>query len=180
MTNIVFDLNQPTPDRDTTFEFGPLQTLWLRHLRSPALKQDTDGAMMRYRDGNYYFCCMGVAAHFVLDLPMTERHPEVPFAQAHMVSFFDPDSDTQVSDDTMLPGRTNERLGMHSRYGDILDAEGNKIYVEVIKEDVEADQEPIRMDVGALWELNDDCGLTFAQIADFIEAYPRTVFAYPA
>jgi hypothetical protein len=133
---------------------GPLQKEWVRCLRSKAFKQ-TRGCLFRL-DGvakgeTIPNCCLGVACL-------------VAEANGVTLQFVDVRSQLIVNGKgSVLPEPVVEKMRFHNHWG--------FLHSPIVTDDNQTCVE--------LTEANDN-GVTFKEIADFVEANPEAVFAGPA
>jgi len=142
---------------------GPLQRDWIAKLRSGDYAQ-TQGFL---HDESGY-CCLGVALEHVIGV-----QPEAQ-SEGHWIYSLQASDGRNVAMSDTLSDSCAATLGLRS--GDAI------IEKEMIPVD-EASNLWIRMSLGdcqtvSLAEMN-DYGLTFQEIADFIEANPEAVFKEP-
>lgn len=132
--------------------FTPQQKQWLADLRSGEFVQGDRKLTLVDGVGRREHCCLGVAAHRAAEDPACPITAVVELAG--VVAYRHSGHPACPGDSSMLTGPARDYIGLSSQDGRLT----------------------IEDDETSLIELNDDAGLTFAQIADVIEYFAADLF----
>lgn len=138
-------------------ELGPIQKAWIKSLREHPERQMQEQLGKRTPDGGYAACCLGEG---LLTLHAYESE--------YLDHLFNTERNDYLCDGDAMASlkESYEKLGL--RDGDGL-FDGEEL------DNIESSDQMLG-DASCLAEANDD-GYTWPQIADFMEANPKVVFA---
>jgi hypothetical protein len=146
---IIFNVADPIVIKD--FKYTPEQLLVLKDLETTKTKQIAGHLHIK----NKGFCCLG---RFCLKCKAKKTSNNID----EIISYED--------DSTHLPHRIAKLLRVNSTGGEFINSKGNRKYIIVINKKGE------HFEAYSLADLNDECDLSFKEIARFIRQYPNYVF----
>ena len=139
-------------------ELGPIQKQWIADLRANPEKQ-ASGCLGEMQGGVWRYCCLGQGLITICNIEGMK--PSI-LNMAYKVRLIDSELSQDECGDQGVLSKSFEKLGLRDSVG------GFRYNERVFFPETGATY-------GALTEMNDN-GMTWLQIADFIEANPTTVF----
>lgn len=133
------------------YKFSKFQRAWLTALRSGKFRQ-TERSLGRRQHKHVNYCCLGVACAIA---NRVDSSLKIKREVDHGAVCFDKET-------AGLPEKVQFALGLHSKFGALIDAVPNP--------------DPDEENAQDLVSVNDNLKWNFKQIADYIEKNPTNVF----